>query len=145
MNTENRAPSPHTEHFARLLTSYLTEGTENLPYEVTERLRAARARALTQRPAAAVAATSVQTHANANGTLTLGGDPKGAGRWWSRLGAIAPLIVLVAGFVLIQLVLDEVRTSELAAIDAELLSDELPPQAFTDPGFVQYLRSRQSP
>jgi Protein of unknown function (DUF3619) len=144
MNNENHMLSPHNDQFGRRLSFYLTESADNLPYEITERLRAARARALARRQTVSVFAP-VQPQVHANGTLALGGAPAGGNRWWSRIGFIAPLVALVAGFALIQLVQDELRTSELAEIDAELLADELPPQAFTDPGFVQYLRTRQVP
>jgi hypothetical protein len=36
------------------------------------------------------------------------------------------------------------RASEIAAVDAELLTDELPPAAYTDPGFLQFLRSNNA-
>ena len=31
-------------------------------------------------------------------------------------------------------------TAEIAATDAALLTDELPPDAYTDPGFAQFLK-----
>jgi hypothetical protein len=33
------------------------------------------------------------------------------------------------------------RASELAEVDAALLTDDLPPSAYADPGFVQFLKS----
>jgi hypothetical protein len=35
---------------------------------------------------------------------------------------------------------DDNRAEELAAIDSALLTDDLPPAAYTDPGFAQYLK-----
>ena len=41
---------------------------------------------------------------------------------------------------------DEATAAEIAAVDAALLTDDLPPAAYTDPGFVQYLKaSAQTP
>jgi len=41
----------------------------------------------------------------------------------------------------IDLAQDGIRISEIADVDTELLTDDLPPAAYTDPGFTQYLRS----
>ena len=35
---------------------------------------------------------------------------------------------------------DQMRASEIAEVDAELLTSELPTAAYTDPGFAQYLK-----
>jgi hypothetical protein len=35
---------------------------------------------------------------------------------------------------------DQLRASELAEVDVELLTSELPTAAYTDPGFAQYLQ-----
>ena len=35
---------------------------------------------------------------------------------------------------------DQERAFELAEVDAELLTADLPPTAYTDPGFLQYLK-----
>jgi hypothetical protein len=49
--------------------------------------------------------------------------------------------VLLAGLVTIHVVQNEYRARELAEIDAALLTDDLPPAAYADPGFVQFLKS----
>jgi hypothetical protein len=54
------------------------------------------------------------------------------------------LLALVAGLIAIGVMQDELRASEVAEVDAELLTDELPPSAYVDPGFAQYLRVNQS-
>jgi hypothetical protein len=40
----------------------------------------------------------------------------------------------------INMVLDEFRANEVAEVDAALLTDDLPPTAYTDPGFVHFLK-----
>ena len=40
----------------------------------------------------------------------------------------------------INTVLDEYRANEVAEVDAALLTDDLPPQAYTDPGFLHFLK-----
>jgi hypothetical protein len=54
-----------------------------------------------------------------------------------------PLMALIAGLLTIGVLQEDSRVSEIAAVDTELLTDELPPSAYTDPGFIQYLRSNQ--
>jgi hypothetical protein len=54
---------------------------------------------------------------------------------------VVPLIALVAGLITISVMQDEDRASELAEVDAALLTDDLPPAAYTDPGFAQFLKS----
>ena len=48
--------------------------------------------------------------------------------------------VLVVGLTAIQWIQQDSRTNELAAIDSALLTDELPPDAYADAGFVQFLK-----
>jgi hypothetical protein len=51
------------------------------------------------------------------------------------------MVVLLVGLFCIDAVQDQYRADELADVDLELLTAELPPVAYTDPGFVQFLRS----
>jgi hypothetical protein len=73
--------------------------------------------------------------------LQLGG---GEGGWWDRVAAFLPLLALVIGLVSIAVMQDEMRAREVAEVDTELLTDVLPPAAYTDPGFAQFLRARQN-
>jgi hypothetical protein len=52
-----------------------------------------------------------------------------------------PLLGLVLGLLMIAVTVEDSRTHEIAEIDAELLTDDLPPDAYTDPGFLQFLRA----
>jgi hypothetical protein len=60
---------------------------------------------------------------------------------WNRLGSALPVIVLLMGLAFIHVVQNEHRSMELASIDAELLTDDLPPDAYTDPGFLVFLKA----
>ncbi len=66
------------------------------------------------------------------------------GGFWRKVAVFLPLIALLAGLVSIGWIQDEVRANELAQVDSELLTDELPPAAYIDPGFVQFLRKHQA-
>jgi hypothetical protein len=48
--------------------------------------------------------------------------------------------VLVGGFYLIGQVHQSQQIHAAAEVDAVLLADELPPAAYTDPGFAEYLK-----
>ena len=120
--------------FARRLTARLTAGSAELPHDIGERLRVARQQALARRKLAPVrAAASVVV--SSGGSATLGGG------WWTRVGAAVPLVALVVGLITISVLQDENRANDLAEVDAALLTDDLPPAAFTDPGFAQFLKT----
>jgi hypothetical protein len=120
------------------LASYLHLGTNELPREITERLRVARLQALAQRKANPVkAAATTQVTGN---KLMLNWDDEGL-NWWNKIGSVVPLVGLVVGLVLIQATQNDHRAKELAEVDTALLIDELPVAAFADPGFLQFLKT----
>ena len=108
-----------------------------LPHDIAERLRAARVRAV-----AARRISSVQVQAN--GTLTLGGAHESL-RPWTWLASMLPLLTLVVGLITIKHFQDERRAREVADVDTALLTDDLPPSAYTDPGFLRFLKMPVAP
>jgi hypothetical protein len=96
--------------------------------------------AIAKRKVATVAYASSITAQNGVATLGTGGEENG---FWRKFASIVPLVALLAGLVSIGWIQDEVRADELAKVDAELLLDELPPAAYVDPGFVEFLRKGQ--
>ena len=133
--TDPTRAAPQADRFGRAVAGRLSAGTDDLPHEVRERLRAARVRALQARKTPAAAPAAGRNGANA-AALTLGDGPG----LFTRIASILPLVLLVAGLVLIHELQSERRASELAAVDAALLTDDLPPAAYADPGFVQFLQ-----
>jgi hypothetical protein len=127
------------DSLGRHLSAQLSLATPSLAYDVSERLRVARQRALASRNTLHTLKLSSQTtQINGNGTLTGSGD-EGL-NLWSILGSALPLLVLVLGLTAIGWVQQDDRANELAIIDAALLTDELPPDAYADAGFVQFLK-----
>ena len=129
------------ERFAFKTVSYLSASTAELPHDVSERLRAARAQAVAKRKV-----TKTQT---AGSTVNLGGSAAmtwgssdGLG-WWGRIGSVMPLIALVVGLLTINSIQSDNRTQEIAEVDVALLTDDLPPAAFSDPGFLQFLKTNR--
>ena len=124
--------------FGRRVAARLSASAAALPYEVTERLRASRMQAVARRKRVQpILAPQVVV---SGGTAALGFDDEGLGLW-HRIGSVLPLLVLVAGLVLIYSTQGDQRATELAEVDAQLLTDDLPPAAYADPGFVQFLKS----
>ena len=76
------------------------------------------------------------------GTFALkGGGRSFEGSWWVKLAALLPLAVLVLGLLEIRELHDRWQIDAAAQIDADLLADDLPPDAYRDPGFIEFLRA----
>ncbi|MFT6591329.1 MAG: hypothetical protein ACJA2P_002183 [Rhodoferax sp.] len=125
------------DRFGRLVTARLNEANGELDYDISERLRAARMQALSKRKIATLSLASSVTASGASAAMTFGDDDL---RWRDRLAALLPLLGLVVGLIAINVIQNDRRANELAEIDSALLTDDLPPAAYTDPGFVQFLK-----
>ena len=131
--------------FGLRIAALLNQRTESADHDISERLRFAREQALA-RAAATRRATGVQTAGGnmavgvtASGAALMGGHPA----WWTRLVSVLPLLVLVAGLVFIDQWHDSAQISAAAEVDSALLADDLPPDAYSDPGFVEFLKAPQ--
>ena len=56
-----------------------------------------------------------------------------------------PLLVLVSGLLMIERWAQQEQVLAAAEIDTQLLSDDLPPAAYSDPGFGEFLRAAPPP
>jgi hypothetical protein len=123
------------------LAARLTEQNRALPGDISERLRVARdhamQRARTARMLSPVAAPALARASY--GSVALGPDTP----WWLRLVSATPLLLLLAGLLLIQHTHELSQIRAAAEVDAALLADDLPPDAYRDPGFVEFLKQRQ--
>ena len=147
------------KRFGLKAASFLTESAEDLPAALCERLEAARMQALLKHRAA---------HANLRFSwrswieamlhpLAFAGsrssrffsmqhnaaDGEEDWSWWGRIATGLPLVVLVVGLFAISAVQQDNRAKEIAEVDVALLTDTLPPSAFADAGFVQFLKSNR--
>lgn len=120
------------------LAARLSEGADDLPHDITERLRASRVRALAQRKVLKVRPARSVSMSGGAATLSFDGDHLG---WWGRVASTLPLVMLAAGLVAINVIQNENRAQEVAEVDAALLIDDLPPSAYADPGFIQFLKA----
>lgn len=120
------------------LAQALTRHNGDLSHDISERLRFARQQALAVRkPEMAPVMLGIR---QSNGSLTLAGPPSEGLNLWNILGSALPLVALVVGLVTVSWINRDNTVAELAAIDSALLVDELPPAAYTDPGFAQFLK-----
>lgn len=133
----NNTPGVHqlADRFGQRVAARLSEGAGSLPHDITERLRVARQQALARRKVPLAQPVYGVAWAGAG---ALGGERPGL---LGRLAAALPLILLAAGLVTISGLQSERRAKEVAEVDAALLTDALPPSAYTDPGFLEYLKS----
>lgn len=126
---------------AARMAAVLTRGLDDIPADVESRLRFAREQALARHAVAARPAASA-AHAG-GGTAVLGSLGGPGGRWGLRLGMLLPLAAVVAGLLLVQAQRQRQAVAVAAQIDSKLLADELPPEAYADPGFVAFLKLQQ--
>ncbi|MBT0568778.1 DUF3619 family protein [Curvibacter sp. CHRR-16] len=130
---------------AHAVVRHLNHGAEQLPHDISQRLKAARSLALEKRRQSLVAAQNWQAQANgASASLTLTGGPSGLWRWLRPMGATAAFLLLMATWVAMDQWKADDYAQEVADVDTQILTGELPPSAYTDPGFAQFLRNNQS-
>ena len=123
--------------WGQTLAAQLNLSAQDVGHDIGERLRVARQTALKSRPMP----QRLMRHSlavQANGTLS--GLPDEGLNLWRVLGSALPLLALVLGLMLIQSLQRDLAETDIAALDSALLLDELPPDAYTDPGFVQFMK-----
>ena len=125
--------------FGVRVASMLGERAQSTAPDISERLRFAREQALSRAQAARrqVQAATAPVVVSRGRSAALA-SPLG---WWFKLGSAAPLALLVLGLAGIAHVHDKAQIAAVAEVDAALLSDDLPPDAYTDPGFAEYLKT----
>jgi Protein of unknown function (DUF3619) len=132
------------DRFGLGIASRLSDATNQLPHEISERLRVARMQALGKRKVASARTASSVVASGSAAAITFGdafGDEKFS--LWNAIASALPLIALIVGLISINVIQNNDRAGEVAEIDSALLTDDLPPTAYTDPGFVQFLKARR--
>ncbi|MCW5659448.1 MAG: DUF3619 family protein [Burkholderiaceae bacterium] len=133
-------PTPHRDvleaRVARRIAARLTEGSDNLPHDIGERLRVARQQAVDRARQLRKLSTVASWQAQGS-TAVMWGPPS----WWLRAASVVPIALLLLGLFAIQRTYLEQQISAAAEIDEAILTDDLPPQAYTDPGFAEFLKS----
>ena len=158
MNTQNKLRQELSQgyhqalaqdRFGMAVTARLSDACDALPNDISERLRVARSQALSKRklvaaPKSAARTASVVLGNGPGATLGYGnGDGDEDFSLWNRIVSALPLVALLVGLVSINMIQNDRRANEIAEIDSALLLDDLPPAAYTDPGFVQFLKAKR--
>jgi hypothetical protein len=129
------------DRFGLRVAARLSVGNAELPHDISERLRVARHQAVAMRKRTQLATVTKSATAvyGSGGSATMSFDDEGL-NLWNRLASFLPLIALVVGLVSIAVVQNDLRANELAEVDTALLVDDLPPAAYADAGFAQFLK-----
>jgi hypothetical protein len=155
--------------FALRVSARLDESAKALPHDITERLRVAREQAVRAavlpRPQVAVAAAPsyaptrqlagvslAGSGASSQATVQGWGDgmrhrdhgrgmDEGPLPWGWRLASALPALALVAGLWGIHVWYRSEKVQAASDVDMALLTDDLPPAAYADPGFEEYLQT----
>jgi len=128
-------------NFAYKVRHALTEKLDDLPSSTTDRLANARKIALARKKAH-VPVVVLQT-AHAGSGARFANFFAGPTPWVRRMTLAIPLFALVFGMSGIYRAEEKQRITELAEMDAAVLSDELPLSAYLDHGFNAYLTKRE--
>ena len=124
--------------FGLLVAARLNECSQDLGADVGERLRFAREKALEKAHASRAASSAPALGVTAAGAALLGRAGTG---WWMKVATVLPALALIAGLLLIQQSQTNAQISVAAEIDAALLADDLPPKAYSDAGFAEFLKT----
>jgi Protein of unknown function (DUF3619) len=129
------------DRFGLKLAARLSAGNADLSHDISERLRVARQQAVTNRKRTQTATSTKSATAvyGSGGSASMSFDDEGL-NLWNQLASFLPLIVLVVGLISISVIQNDLRATELAEVDAALLVDDLPPAAYADAGFAQFLK-----
>lgn len=143
----NLATESAQDRVGRKLGARLTARSEQLPHDISERLRFAREAALSRAREVRAHQTQAVPHASrgwvgsGHTASLLQGGPAERSPWWLKFASAMPLLALLAGLVLINESQFYEQILAAADVDTALLADNLPPTAYSDPGFSEYLAS----
>ncbi len=124
------------DRYGLKIAARLSAATSDLPHDISERLRVARTQAVAKRKVHQLMEASPVLASG--GSATLGFGDEGL-NWWGRIASVLPLLALAVGLVAINAIQNENIANEIAVVDVALLVDDLPPAAYADPGFVQFI------
>lgn len=125
------------DQFGFRIAARLSQGAAEVPHDISERLRVARLQAVSQRKKLQPVLARQVAMSGGAASMTFGNEKISL---WERFASVLPLIALLAGLVVINNIQDDSRTNELAEVDSALLTGDLPPSAYLDPGFTQFLK-----
>lgn len=127
-------------NFAYKVRHALNEHIDDMPVATLDRLAAARQMAMSRKKADKPLRVIAQQYVVAGTANSFFPQPTS---WWTRLGVAAPILAGVVLFFGLYQYEQQHRITEIAAIDAAVLADEVPPSAYLDRGFDTYLAKHE--
>ena len=136
----NRDQDPQFEldRIGSAVRECLDSSTAQLPRRVTDRLYHARLAAMAARKHEFI--PQLERVLRPQLVLNQSGNSSQPSSNWSRLSWFAPFIVLAMGLLAIAEWQQDARINDIAAVDIALLSDDVPPDAYMDSGFLAFLK-----
>lgn len=136
----NRDQDPQFEldRIGSAVCERLESSTSQLPSRVTDRLYLARLAAMAARKPEFV--PQLERVLRPQLAFNQGGSSSLPSSNWGRLSWFAPFIVLALGLLAIAEWQQDARINDIAAVDIALLSDDVPPDAYMDSGFLAFLK-----
>jgi len=132
-------PQFELERIGSAVRECLDGSTAQLPPRVTDRLYLARLAAMAARKPEFV--PQLERVLRPQLAFNLGGTNNSQpSSNWARLSWFAPFIVLTLGLLAIAEWQQDARINDIAAVDIALLSDDVPPDAYMDSGFLAFLK-----
>lgn len=125
--------------FAYKIQRALDENLDHIPLSTLQGLETARKKALTLRKRSSPLRLFFMNRAAAGHLQHFMRDPL---NWVMRASFVLPAIIVAAGLIGIYQFEQQQRIAETAEIDALVLADELPLNAYVDKGFIAYLAER---
>ncbi|WP_353202493.1 DUF3619 family protein [Polynucleobacter sp.] len=133
-HSEDQLSQKQDDQFGLASAALLRSGT--LPKEIKDRLYAARMKAISLKKPEKL---RVRKHALVSSSGNW--SSRSSNPIWDTIGWLAPLVVLVFGLIGIAEWQGDSRINDIAEVDAALLSDEVPPDAYADRGFMAFLKN----
>ena len=132
---EDLLSTTESDQFGLTAAALLRQGSQSLPAGIKDRLYAARLKALSVKK---LEKARIVQHvlASSNGNWS-----SGSRSFWDNVGWVAPLAVLVFGLIGIAQWQQDSRINDIAELDVALLTDDVPPDAYADSGFLGFLKN----
>jgi hypothetical protein len=124
------------QQFAHIVRRGLDESASQLDRSVLLKLEKARKIAVARRKISGASWLAQWVPALSGGSESVRSDQSSV--WWGRAGFILPTVALAAGLILLQSWQAQEQIAEIASIDTEVLTDDLPLNAYLDNGFARY-------
>ena len=137
-STMDPAVEARVSAYGKRVAAGLSQAAEDLPADISERLRFAREQALRKaKEARATAPVTAEQTLRMGSSLALQGGERSPR--WLKLASLTPLLLLLLGLLLIQHSQWYQQILAAAEVDTAMLAKPLPPAAYSDPGFKEYL------